>query len=47
MYELKQSDIFGFAQSVGAETHEKGDELFFKYCPNCHGGSNRTKKAFQ
>lgn len=46
MYELKQSDIFGFAQSVGAETKQKGDELFFKYCPNCHGGSNKDKDSF-
>lgn len=45
-YELKQSDIYGFANSAGAETHEKGRELFFKYCPYCHGGEHRDKNTF-
>jgi twinkle protein len=38
MYEYKQSDVFDFAVFVGAETHEKGGELFFKHCPHCNGG---------
>jgi twinkle protein len=38
MYEYKQSDVFDFAIFLGAETHEKGGELFFKYCPHCNGG---------
>ena len=37
-YELKQSDIFDLANFIGAETKEKGDELFFKWCPKCRGG---------
>ena len=45
-YELKKEDIYGFASSVGADTHQKGDELFFKYCPYCEGGSNRDKQTF-
>lgn len=42
MYEYKQSDVFDFAVFVGAETHKKGGELFFKYCPHCNGGGKDT-----
>ena len=42
MYEYKQSDVFDFAVFVGAETHEKGGEFFFKYCPHCNGGGKDT-----
>lgn len=42
MYEYKQSDVFDFANFIGAETHEKGNELFFKYCPHCRGGGKDT-----
>ncbi len=45
MYEYKQSDVFEFANFIGAETHQKGDELFFKYCPQCHGGG-KDKDTF-
>lgn len=45
-YELKQSDIYGFANSAGAEYREKGNELLFKYCPYCHGGQNNDKNTF-
>jgi len=38
MYEYKVQDVFDFANFVGAETKQKGDELFFKYCPRCKGG---------
>ena len=40
MYEFKKSDVFDFGYFIGAETKEKGDELFFKYCPQCHGGGD-------
>ena len=40
MYEFKKSDVFDFSYFIGAETKEKGDELFFKYCPQCHGGGD-------
>lgn len=40
MYEFKRSDVFDFGHFIGAETKEKGDELFFKYCPRCHGGGD-------
>ena len=38
MYEYKQSDVFEFASFLNSETKLKGNELFFKYCPKCHGG---------
>lgn len=37
MYDFKSKDVFDFAEFIGAETKQKGDELFFKYCPRCHG----------
>lgn len=36
-YVLKQSDIFDFARSIGADVRQKGNELFFKRCPKCNG----------
>lgn len=47
-YQLNESDIYGFAAREGAETHLKGDELVFKYCPYCHGGHghDRDKDTF-
>lgn len=36
-YELKRDDIYGLASKLGADTREKGDELFFRYCPYCRG----------
>ena len=46
MYEYKQSDVFDFANFIGAETHQKGDELFFKYCHNVKV-MERTKTLFR
>ena len=43
MYEFKASDVFDFAKFIGAETKEKGNELFFKYCPKCNGGGKDTE----
>ena len=43
MYEFKTSDVFDFANFLGAETKEKGNELFFKYCPHCNGGGKDTE----
>ena len=45
MYEYKQSDVFDFTNFIGAETHQKGDELFFKYCPHCKG-DGKDKDTF-
>ena len=36
-YELKREDILGLARRLNAETHEKGEELFFKYCLSAAG----------
>ena len=44
-YKLQTNDIYGFANSIGAETHRKGDELFFKFCPYC-GGDGHDKDTF-
>lgn len=38
MYEFNPRDVFDFANSIEAETKQKGDELFFKHCPKCGGG---------
>lgn len=44
-YELRQADIHGLATKLNAETRTKGSELFFKYCPFCHG-SGKDKDTF-
>lgn len=44
-YEFKVSDAFGLAVSIGAEVKQKGDELFFKFCPYC-GGDGHDKDTF-
>lgn len=46
MYEFKKSDVFDFARFIGAETKEKGNELFFKRCPRCNGGMSGDKETF-
>ena len=38
-YEITLEDAIGFAQFVGAETKQKGDELTFRYCPYCGSAS--------
>ena len=43
-YELKREDVFDFARAIGAETHQRGDELEFSKCPYCHGGSKSADK---
>lgn len=45
-YELKECDVFDFANYLGAQTHRKGDELVFDLCPHCDGGKNRDKHTF-
>ena len=44
-YELKQSDIFDFANTFQTQKKQKGDELFFERCPYCNGG-NHDKNTF-
>lgn len=45
MYEFKSADVYSLAYSLNAETKQKGDELFFKYCPYCKG-SGHDKDTF-
>lgn len=45
MYEFKSSDVLDFANFICAEVKQKGNELFFKYCPQCKGGG-RDKETF-
>lgn len=45
MYEYKKADVYNLANYLNAETHEKGNELFFKFCPNCQGGG-KDKDTF-
>ena len=37
-YTFKASDVLDFAKAIGADVHQNGNELFFRYCPKCHGG---------
>lgn len=46
MYEFKSEDVRSFALFINAETHIKGNELFFKYCPYCNGGEHNDKDTF-
>ena len=45
MYEYKKEDVFFLSSFVGAEVKQKGNELFFKYCPNCKGDGH-DKETF-
>ena len=45
MYEFKSSDVLDFANYIGTEVKQKGNELFFKYCPQCKGGGG-DKETF-
>lgn len=45
-YELKQSDILDLSHTLDGRTFQKGDELFYQYCPYCHGGKRRDKNTF-
>ena len=46
MYDFKKSDVFDFASFIGADTREKGEELFFKHCPHCGGGDSNDRDTF-
>lgn len=45
-YIFKQSDLFDMVSALGFETHTKGNELWFKYCPYCNGGDKKDKNTF-
>lgn len=41
-----EAKIRAFSREVGTGTSQKGNELVFKFCPYCSGGSNRDKNTF-
>ena len=45
-YELKDEDIYGLTRQLTEDWHEKGRELYYKYCPYCNGGDSRDKDTF-
>ena len=44
-YEWNPDDLMGLVGKIGADTRRKGDELFFKWCPYCHGDGH-DKETF-
>lgn len=46
IYEFKPNDAVDFANSIGAKTRMKGDELHFIDCPYCHGARHGDKYTF-
>jgi twinkle protein len=45
-YELRRSDVYDLVRTLGEDYRERGDELYFKYCPYCHGGQHNDKHTF-
>lgn len=39
-YRFQVADAVEFARFIGADVHEKGNEIFFRKCPYCDGGGN-------
>lgn len=39
-YIFKKDDVYRFADMVHGNVREKGNELFFEYCPYCEGGGH-------
>lgn len=39
-YEMREADVYGLAAKLGIETRRRGNELFFQWCPYCHGGGH-------
>lgn len=44
-YTFKASDVWDFASAIHADVKQKGEELYFTYCPRCHGGG-KDKETF-
>lgn len=44
-YEFQERDLLGLVEKLGADTKRKRDELFFKWCPYCHGDGH-DKETF-
>ena len=45
-YEFKRQDAYDLAATFQTEKKEKGNELFFRECPYCHGGKHKDKDSF-
>jgi len=46
IYQFQEEDARRFANQIGAEVKRHGEELQFKECPFCHGGSGRKKDRY-
>lgn len=40
MYNFEQEDVFKISNWLNADTKQKGNELFYKHCPYCHGNGH-------
>lgn len=43
---MNPADVKAFADFMGITTKEHGDELAFKQCPSCHGGTHGDEYTF-
>lgn len=46
LYEFKREDAERFASEKGYPARIRGDELQFRFCPYCHGGSRHNRDTF-
>lgn len=46
IYQFNKDDAWRFAREQGIDAKPRGDELQFKTCPYCHGGSNSDLGTF-
>ena len=46
LYEFKEEDAFRFASFIHIQAQERGNELWFKECPFCHGKGKSNEKKF-
>ena len=45
-YEFKREDAYAFANAMGAQYKEYGQELLFRLCPMCGGGDHKDTSTF-
>lgn len=46
LYEFKEDDAYRFANHVHIQCFERGEELWFRTCPFCHGKGKSNEKTF-
>ena len=46
IYEFKEDDAYRFMRESGTTGNRRDDELHFKICPYCRGGSKPDKGTF-